>query len=241
MVYSGYMENQPFLESCVLRTQYIKIREQKKPLEKALSLTHCRLDVKRLDVLPVLLQQRDKEVHGKHDVSRELVLGHLDMTDSHTKTQNLLQLELDGRLHVSHLLFEVLGVRDRRGELSCLRETRTQKTWNLLDQSVRRQESVVLLGELLHKLLVLVELLQVINGHEVKRDQLRAVNVRSVSQNAERHAGARHVWEPHCTTETLVTLRVVVLQTNLQLDGLVEVALLFFSALQHITDGRSHT
>ena len=82
-------------------------------LEQTLGLTHRRLDVKRLDVLPVLLQQRDKEVHGKHDVSRELVLGHLDMTDGHTKTQNLLQLELDSRLDVRHLLLKVLGVRDR--------------------------------------------------------------------------------------------------------------------------------
>ena len=30
MVYSGYMENQAFLESCVLRTQYINKRAKKK-------------------------------------------------------------------------------------------------------------------------------------------------------------------------------------------------------------------
>ena len=29
MVYSGYMENQAFLESCVLRTQYINKRAEK--------------------------------------------------------------------------------------------------------------------------------------------------------------------------------------------------------------------
>lgn len=31
-------------------------------------LAHRRLDDERLDVLPVLLQERDEEVDGKHDV-----------------------------------------------------------------------------------------------------------------------------------------------------------------------------
>ena len=38
-----------------------------------------------------------------------------------------------------------------------LRETRTKQTRDLLDESLGRQESVVLLGELLDKLLVLVK------------------------------------------------------------------------------------
>lgn len=38
--------------------------------------------------------------------------------------------------------------------------------------------------------------------------------------------GARHVGQPHGAAETLVLLRVVVLQANLQLDGLREAALL---------------
>lgn len=210
-------------------------------LEQAEGLAHGGLNVQRLDVLPVLLQQRDEEVDSEHDVRSQLVLSHLDVTDGHTETQHLLELELDGRLDVVDLLLKVLGVRDRRRELAGLRETWTQETRNLLDQSVRRQESVVLLSKLLDKLLVLVELLQVLDGHVVKRNELSTVNVGSVGENAERHARARNVRQLNGTAETLVTLRVVVLETNLELDGLAEVALLVLRLLEQVTNGRSHT
>ena len=163
------------------------------------------------------------------------------MTDGHTQAKHLLQLELDSRLDVRHLLLKVLGVRDGRRELTSLRETGAQQTRDLLDQSVGREESVVLLGELLDKLLVLVQLLQVLDGHEVERDQLRTVNVGSVGKNAERHARARNVRKTHRTTETLVTLGVVVLQTDLEFNGLVEVTPLLLGALEEVADGRSHT
>ena len=45
----------------------------------------------------------------------------------------------------------------------------------------------------------------------------------------------------HRTTETLVTLGVVVLQTDLEFNGLVEVTPLLLGALEEVTDGRSHT
>lgn len=77
------------------------------------------------------------------------------MTDSDTETEDLLQLELDGRLDFGDLSGEVLRVRDGGGELSGLGETRTQETGDLLDQSLGGKESVVLLGELLDELLVL--------------------------------------------------------------------------------------
>ena len=84
-------------------------------------------------------------------------------------------------LDLVDLLGEVLVVRDGRGELSSLGETGAEQTGishasqqqgarniprNLLDQGLGGEESVVLLGELLDELLVLVELLQVLNGHE---------------------------------------------------------------------------
>ena len=46
---------------------------------------------------------------------------------------------------------------------------------------------------------------------------------------------------PDGTRETLVTLGVVVLQTNLQFDGLDEVATLLLRSLEHVLDARSHT
>lgn len=117
-------------------------------LEQADGLAHGRLDVEGLDVLPVLLQQGDEEVDGQHDVGEELVVGHLDVADGNTQAEHLLKLELDGALDLGDLLLEVLGVGDGGGELAGLGETWAKETGDLLDQSVGRQESVVLLGEL---------------------------------------------------------------------------------------------
>ena len=44
-------------------------------------------------------------------------------------------------------------------------ETRAQKPWDLLDESVRGKEGVILLSQTLHLLLVLVKLLEVISRH----------------------------------------------------------------------------
>ena len=210
-------------------------------LEETLGLAHRRLDVQRLDVLPVLLQQRDEEVDGQHDVGHKLVLSHLNVANGNTETQHLLELELDGGLDLVHTLLEVVRVRHGRRELARLRETGAEQTRDLLDESLRGQESVVLLSELLDQLLVLVELLKVLDGHVVETDQLRTVNVRSIGENAQRHTGTRDVRKLDGTAETLVTLRVVVLQTNLKLDRLNEVAALLLGTREDVLDARSHT
>lgn len=54
----------------------------------------------------------------QHDVGENLVLGHLDVADSNTQAENLLELELDRRLDFDDLVAEVLSVRDRGGELA---------------------------------------------------------------------------------------------------------------------------
>jgi len=117
---------------------------------------------------------------------------------------------------------------------------------NLLDQGLGSEESIVLLGELLDKLLVLVELLQVLNGHEGKLlvELLSTVDIGSIGKNAELHTGSGNVGELDSTGlkvsqvrihscscyrfthETLVPLGVVVLETDLELNGLDEVSLL---------------
>jgi len=174
----------------------------------------------------VLLEKGDQEVDGHHDVGQKLILRHVDVTDSDTQAENLLKLELDGGTDLISLLANVIGVGDGGGELSGLVETRSQKTRNLLDQSLGGEESIVLLGELLDQLLVLVELLQVINGLELHGDLLGLVAVKGITENADRHLGAGDVGETDGTRETLVTLGIVVLKTNLELDSLGEVTLL---------------
>ena len=79
------------------------------------------------------------------------------MADSNTQAKDLLQLELDCRTDLSELVGKVLGVGDGGRELSGLGETGSEQTGDLLDESFRGQESVVLLGKLLDELLVFVE------------------------------------------------------------------------------------
>jgi len=206
-------------------------------------LVHRGLDEQGLDVLPVLLEQRDQEVDGHHDVGKELILSHLNVTNSDTQAENLLKLELDGGTDLVGLLTDVIGVGDGGGELTGLVKTGSEKTGNLLDQNLGGEESIVLLGELLDLLLVLVELLQVINRLELHTDLLGLIAVKGITENANRHLGAGDVGETNGARETLVTLGIVVLKTNLELDGLDEVTLLLLGleldGLDALADGRN--
>jgi len=212
-------------------------------LVKTDGLVHGGLDEQGLDVLPVLLEKGDQEVDGHHDVGEELILGHTDVTDGDTQAENLLQLELDGGTDLISLLADVIDVGDGGGELSGLVETGSEKTGNLLDQSLGGEESIVLLGELLDLLLVLVELLQVINGLVLHGDLLGLVAVKGITENADGHLGAGDVGETDGTRETLVTLGIVVLESNLELNSLNEVTLLLLGLqldlANTLADGRN--
>ena len=85
-----------------------------------LDLSHGGLDVETLHVLPVLLQQRHEEVHGQVDVLDELLLTHLHVAHGDAEAENLLHLELDGRLEVQGLLLQVVVMGDEGGELASL-------------------------------------------------------------------------------------------------------------------------
>jgi hypothetical protein len=177
------------------------------PLVEALGGAHGGLDGQGAHVLPSLLQERDEVVDGQHDVTNQLVLGHANVANGDTHAEHLLQLELDGGLDLVHLVVEVLSVRDGRGELSGLGETRSEETGNpvmrgqyvcrmrfglghyvLLDEGVGSDEGIVLASKLLDKLLVLVELLQVVGAHGVDTMVLRTIDVVLVTKNANGHA-----------------------------------------------------
>ena len=87
-----------------------------------LDLAHGGLNVKALHVLPVLLQQRDEEVHGQVDVLDELLLSHLHVAHGDAEAEHLLHLELDSGLEVQGLLLQVVVVGDEGGELASLKE-----------------------------------------------------------------------------------------------------------------------
>ena len=49
-----------------------------------------------LDVVPSLLEERDKEIDRHHNVLAEIILFHLFVTNALSEASNLLELELDG-------------------------------------------------------------------------------------------------------------------------------------------------
>ena len=71
-----------------------------------------------------------------------------------------------------------------------------QQSRDLLDQSVGGQEGVVLGGQLLHLLLVLVQLLQVVSGHGGDAGGLGLVNVLLVSQQTDSELLTGDVLQP---------------------------------------------
>ena len=79
------------------------------------------------------------------------------MSDSDTKTEDLLQLELDGRTDLSELVGEVLCVSDWGWEFASFGETGPKQTRDLLEKSFGAQEGVILLRKLLHQLLIFVQ------------------------------------------------------------------------------------
>lgn len=121
---------------------------------------------------------------------------------------------------------------DQRRELACLVQAGAQQARDLLDDRLRGQERGVLLRELLDQLLVLVKLLQSLDVHRVDADRFRFLTVLVVSEDADLHLRARREGELDGPGETLVLLRVVVLEADLELDGLGELALLLGRGLE---------
>jgi hypothetical protein len=122
-------------------------------------------------------------------------------------------------------------------------ETRSQKTRDLLDQSIGGQEGIVFACQLLDELLVLVELLEIVCGHSIDTVVLGSINIVLITQNAvvilmfvpsrkvpcaspDAHIWARDLWKLDSSAETLITLGIIVLEADLELDGLQEISLL---------------
>lgn len=156
-------------------------------LEDALRLAHGALDVQRLDVLPVLLQKRHEEVDSKRHIRLHLIRRHLDVSDGDGHAKHLLELELDSRLHLKDLVVHRLARAQQRRELARLVEPRSQNPRNRLDDRVRREEGIVLLRELLDRLLLLVELAQVVRAVRVDPELLGLRDVHGVAENGDAH------------------------------------------------------
>jgi hypothetical protein len=113
----------------------------------------------------------------------------------------------------------------------------------LLDESVGSDEGIVLAGKFLDQLLVLVELLQVVGGHGINTTVLGTIDIMLVTENAtiqsakappsmctvdipDAHTRAGDNGQTNGSGETLVTLRIIVLEADLEFDGFEDVSLL---------------
>lgn len=187
--------------------------------------------------MPVLLQQGNQEVDSHQNLVDQDILFHFDVTNGNSQTQDLFQLELNGGSNVSDLLVQVIVVGDWGWELTSLGQLRTQESWDLLDQDFRSDEGRVLLSQLFDQLLVLVQLLQIFDGHSVDTTGLGSVDIESITEDTDGQVWSWADWQLQSTRETLVSLWVVVLQTDLQFDGFQEVSLLgFVGVLQQVVN-----
>lgn len=113
----------------------------------------------------------------------------------------------------------------------------------MLDESIGSNEGIVLAGKLLDQLLVLVELLQVVGRHGINTTVLGTIDIMLVTENAtiqsakappsmctvdipDTHTRAGDNGQTNGSGETLVTLRIIVLEADLEFDGFEEVSLL---------------
>jgi hypothetical protein len=196
-----------------------------------LGRAHGGLDVKHLDVLPVLLQQRDKEVNSELHVKAYLDVGHGDVGNGKGHAHNLLHLELDGGLDNIDLILDVVVIVKKGRELTSLGKPGSEDTGDLLDKRAGGKEGIVLLGELLDELLVLVELLEVLDVHGVNAKLLGSLAMSLVTEDADVGDGLGGDGQLEGTGETFVALGIIVLQGDLQLDGLGEFTLLALHVL----------
>ena len=199
--------------------------------------SHSGLDVERTDVLPVLLEERHQEVNSHLNVDDDLILGQVDVSDSDTKAKNLLKLELNSALDLGDLFFEGFGVGNEGGEFTGLVKSGSQETRDLTKNGFGGEESVVLTGQLLDELLVLVQLLEGFDILAVDTDLSGGINVNLVSENAELHSGLAFAGELDGSGETLILLGIVVLETNLELNGLNELSVLLLGESDDALDG----
>ena len=148
------------------------------------------------------------------------------MTDGHSQAQHLLHLELDSVQKGVDLLLRILAVGDHGGELTSSVETRSHQTRKLLDQSIRSEESVVLLGQLTDQLLVLVQVGDLLHVHAGNTLLLANLLVLIVHKDADVNVRSGGVGELEGTSETLVLGRVDLLESDLELNGLHKLSLL---------------
>jgi hypothetical protein len=190
--------------------------------------------------VPSLLEEGGEEVDTHEDVLSELLLTHLLVTDGNGHAGNLLKLELNGGTGIINLGFQVFSMRDDLGEHTNTVENGSKDGGDLLDEGVAGKKESVFLGPLLDELLILVEGLKELEVNNIDVDVLSLddIHVLGITDQADLKLRSGDVGETDGTSETLILLGVVVLEANLELDGLDELSSLL--VLENSGEGLSN-
>ncbi len=139
-------------------------------------------------------------------------------------------MELDGSSNIVDLGLKVFVVGDDLGEHTNSVEDGSEDDGDFLDEGVSGEEHGVLLGPLLDEFLVLVEVLEGIEVEGINVDVLLLddLEMLGVSDDADSLLGSGDVGKSDAASESLILLGIVVLQADLELNGLLEFSLLLF-------------
>lgn len=74
----------------------------------------------------------------QHNISENLVFGHLDVADGNTQAEDLLQLEFDGRFDLDELVAQVFTMRDGSGELPSWGQRQNNLTSEMQNEPLER-------------------------------------------------------------------------------------------------------
>ena len=171
--------------------------------------SHGGFDVERPDVLPLFLQQGNQEIDGHVDVLDQLIVVHLDITYGNSQTKDFLHLEFDGSFHLFDFANHIVSLSQDTWKLTGFVQTWSQQSWNLSDQCIGGQESIVLLGKFLDKLLILVEFFQIFNRHVWNSVFGGFIDVSLVTKNANGEFWSGGVRKFDGTGESLVFLGII--------------------------------
>jgi hypothetical protein len=192
--------------------------------------------VERLDVLPVLLEERGEEVNGSLDVLLDLILSQFNVSDGDSEARSLLELELNLAIHLVDLGLEIISMSHRSRELASLVQTRTKQTGDLLEDGLRSNKTAVTASEVLDLLFVLLEGGKGFDVHGGEADALGNIHVEGITKDTNIGLEFGGVGQLDNTRETLVFHGVVGLETDLEFDGLNEASMLLLRFDHHLVD-----
>jgi len=156
-----------------------------------------------------------------------LLIVHAFVTDGNIHACDLLELPLDGSSNIIDLLGDWLGMGDWLWESSDSVKNWSKNDWDLLNERISGEEKSVLLGPLLDKLLVLVELLEGIKGGDINTFKTGSggfILMLLIGNEADLQGWSWDVWKLDSSNESLVSHWIVVFEANLELDSLLELS-----------------